>query len=302
MIGRKSIRYDKWGYIFILPFFIVFAVFQLVPLVTTFYYSFFENYRIGLEQVGPTFVGIENYIKILTEGDVVKYFSNTAIMWAMGFIPQIIFSLLLASWFTNMRMKLKMKGFFKTIIYMPNLIMAAAFSMLFFTLFSDTGPVNDILMRLGVGEPYRFLAQTGSTRGLIALMNFMMWFGNTTILIMAGIMGIDGNMFEAAQMDGASPWQIFTKVTLPLIMPILVFVIITSLIGGIQMFDVPQILSSGSGAPNRSTMTLIMYLNKHLYSRNFGLAGAVSVLLFIMTTILSLGIFRILIRDRGGAS
>ncbi len=295
---RKSISYDKWGYIFVAPFIIVFAVFQFYPLLTTFYYSFFENYRVGLDQIGPNFVGLGNYKEILTNGDVTKYLGNTTIMWLMGFVPQIIVSLLLASWFTNLRLKLKAQGFFKTIIYMPNLIMAAAFSMLFFTLFSDYGPVNDILVYFGVEEPIRFLSMAGTTRGLVALMNFLMWFGNTTILLMAAIMGIDTSMFEAAQVDGANAWQIFTKVTLPLIMPILVFVIVTSLIGGIQMFDVPQVLTSGSGSPNRSTMTLIMYLNKHLYSRNFGLAGAVSVILFLVTTVLSLGIFKVLLGNK----
>lgn len=298
MEKKKRISYDKWGYIFIAPFFLVFFIFQLYPLLTTFYHSFFENYRVGLEQIGPTFVGLENYRDILVEGDILKYVSNTAIIWLLGFAPQIVFSLLLASWFTNIRLKLKAQGFFKTIIYMPNLIMAAAFSMLFFTLFSDNGPINDILMSFGMDEPFRFLSYTGSTRGLIALMNFMMWFGNTTILLMAAIMGIDTAMFEAAQIDGANAWQTFTKVTLPLIMPILVFVIITSLIGGIQMFDVPQVLTNGGGSPDRSTMTLIMYLNKHLYSRNFGLAGAVSVILFIITTVLSLGVFRVLLGNR----
>lgn len=300
MQKSKRISYDRWGYLFIAPFFLVFGIFQLYPLLKTFYHSFFENYRVGLEQIGPHFVGLDNYLTILTEGDILKYLANTAIIWVMGFIPQLIVSLLLASWFTDIRLKLKGQGFFKTIIYMPNLIMAAAFSMLFFTLFSDNGPINDILISLGLPEPYRFLSNVGSSRGLIALMNFMMWFGNTTILLMAAIMGIDTSMFEAAQIDGASPWKTFTKVTLPLIMPILVFVIITSLIGGIQMFDVPQILTNGNGSPDRSTMTLIMYLNKHLYSKNFGLAGAVSVVLFIITTVLSLSVFKLLIRKEQG--
>ncbi|WZL83254.1 sugar ABC transporter permease [Vallitaleaceae bacterium 9-2] len=297
---KTSISYAKWGYLFIAPFFLTFAVFQLYPLMTTFYNSFFENYRIGLEHVGPNFVGLDNYKQVLIEGDLPKYFGNTAYIWILGFIPQIVVSLLLASWFTDLRLKLKAQGFFKTIIYMPNLIMAAAFSMLFFTLFSDNGPINDILMHLGRHEPFRFLSYAGSTRGLIALMNFLMWFGNTTILLMAAIMGIDTAMFESAQIDGANSWQIFTKITLPLIMPILVFVIITSLIGGIQMFDVPQILTDGSGGPNRSTMTLIMYLNKHLYSKNFGLAGAVSVLLFGITAVLSFGVFKVLLKDKQG--
>ena len=299
---NKSISYAKWGYLFIAPFFVIFAVFQLYPLITTFYNSFFENYRIGLEHVGPNFVGLENYRQVLTEGDLPKYFGNTAYIWILGFVPQIVVSLMLASWFTDLRLRLKFQGFFKTIIYMPNLIMAAAFSMLFFTLFSDNGPINDILMNFGMEEPFRFMSYAGSTRGLIALMNFLMWFGNTTILLMAAIMGIDTAMFESAQIDGANSWQIFTKITLPLIMPILVFVIITSLIGGIQMFDVPQILTNGAGSPDRSTMTMIMYLNKHLYSKNFGLAGAVSVLLFFITAVLSFSVFKLLLKDNQGGA
>ena len=123
-------------------------------------------------------------------------------------------------------------------------------------------------------------------------MNFVMWFGNTTILLMAGMMGIDTSLFEAAQVDGATSRQIFFRITLPLLKPILVYVMITSLIGGLQMFDVPQILTNGSGEPMRSSMTLIMYLNKHLFSKNYGMAGALSVLLFIVTGILSLIVFK----------
>ena len=98
--------------------------------------------------------------------------------------------------------------------------------------------------------------------------------------------------FEAAQVDGATATQIFYKITLPLLRPILIYVMVTSLIGGLQMFDVPQILTDGSGDPVRSSMTLIMYLNKHLYSKNFGLAGALSVILLIITGILSMIIFK----------
>ena len=123
-------------------------------------------------------------------------------------------------------------------------------------------------------------------------MNFLMWFGNTTILLMAGMMGIDPSLYEAAEVDGATASQIFRKITLPLLRPILIYVMITSLIGGMQMFDVPQILTNGTGDPMRSTMTLIMYLNKHLFSKNYGMGGALSVFLFIITGVLSLIVFR----------
>ena len=123
-------------------------------------------------------------------------------------------------------------------------------------------------------------------------MNFLMWFGNTTILLMAGMMGIDTSLFEAAEADGATSTQVFLKITLPLVRPILVYVVITSLIGGLQMFDVPQVLTNGTGDPMRSSMTLIMYLNKHLFSKNFGMGGALSVILFLITGILSLLVYK----------
>ena len=297
----KIVRYNKWGYIFLIPFVLVYVIFQLIPLVSTIYNSFFENYRVGLMQVGPTWVGLENYKTIFSDVSLLKYTANTLIMWVIGFIPQIIVSLLLGQWFSDVRLKLKGSRFFKTVIYLPNLIMASAFSMLFFALFSDVGPINAILIKMGIAtqeNPVRFFSNVWATRGLVGFMNFLMWFGNTTIILMAGIMGIDTSLFEAAEVDGASSWQRFYRITLPLLKPILIYVIITSMIGGIQMFDVPQILTNGSGAPAELTKTLIMYLNQHLYSKNYGLGGALSVFLFIITAILSLIIYSVMYRKK----
>lgn len=289
----KVVKYNKWGYIFLIPFTVVYLIFQFIPLVTTIANSFFENYRSGLTQIGPNFVGLDNFVMMFQDNDLWTYTWNTLIMWLMGFVPQIIVSLLLASWFSNPSLKLKGQRFFKTVIYLPNLIMAAAFAMLFFTLFSRSGPVNSLLIQIGLLEaPYEFGIHVWSQRWLIAFMNFLMWFGNTTILLMAGMMGIDTALFEAASVDGATSRQIFFKITLPLLRPILVYVMIVSLIGGLQMFDVPQILTNGSGDPMRSTMTLIMFLNKHLYNKNYGMAGALSVFLFIITGILSLIVYK----------
>ncbi len=288
------VRYNRWAYIFLIPFMLVFIIFQLVPLVTTIYNSFFEHYFSGLKEIGPNFVGLANYGELFKGGDILKYFGNTMIMWIMGFIPQILVSLILGAWFSDPSLRLKAQPFFKTVIYLPNLIMASAFSMLFFTLFANSGPINQLLTGLGIfKEAYSFMSHVGSVRGLVAAMNFLMWFGNTTILLMAGMLGIDTALYEAAEVDGATSSQVFTKITLPLLKPILIYVMITSLIGGLQMFDVPQILTDGAGDPNRTSMTLIMFLNKHLYSKNYGIGGALSVCLFFITGILSFIVFRI---------
>lgn len=90
--NHKAVSYNKWGYIFLIPFVVVYLIFQLVPLISTIYNSFFENYRSGLTQIGPNFVGLANYAKLFQGGDIWIYFKNTMIMWVMGFIPQILVS------------------------------------------------------------------------------------------------------------------------------------------------------------------------------------------------------------------
>ncbi len=298
---RKGVNYAKWGYIFILPFFVTYIIFTLTPQIMTIYNSFFENYRSGLKQIGPNFVGLKNYVSLFSPDKtgsigMLKYFGNTIVLWLMGAVPQIIVALLLAVFFTSYRLNIKGQQFFKTVIYMPNLIMAAAFSMLFFTLFSPVGPINQVLLAHGiVDKSVNFLGLKVSVRILISLMNFLMWFGNTTILLMAGIQGIDQNMFEAAEIDGANSLQVFFRVTLPLLAPILVYTIITAMIGGLQMFDVPQVLTNGKGTPDRASMTMVMYLNNYLgTSKNYGMAGAVSVVLFIVSAGLSLFVYNML--------
>ena len=301
---KKGVSYAKYGYLFILPFFIAYAIFTLAPQILTIVNSLFMNYRDGLKQIGPEFVGLQNYVTLFSPDNtgsigMLKYFGNTMILWVLGAIPQILIALLLAVFFTSYRLNIKGQQFFKTVIYMPNLIMASAFSMLFFTLFSPVGPVNQLLLSTGaIDQSIDFLNIKVSVRVLIALMNFLMWFGNTTILLMAGIQGIDQSMFEAAQLDGANSWQVFRKVTLPLLSPIMIYTVITALIGGLQMFDVPQVLTNGKGTPLRSSMTMVMYLNNYLKgSKNYGMAGAVSVVLFIISAVLSIIVYRSLVKQ-----
>ena len=171
--------------------------------------------------------------------------------------------------------------------------MASAFAMLFFALFSTNGPINSILESIGfIKEPIDFLGSVLGTRSLVGLMNFLMWFGNTTIMLMAAIMAISNDIFEASEIDGCNSIKRFFYIILPLIRPILAYTLITSIIGGLQMFDVPQILTNGQGNPDRTSMTLIMFLNSHLKSKNYGMAGALSVYLFIVSGILCFIVYK----------
>src|SRR5690554_7138323 len=297
---QTKVNYNKYGYYFIAPFFIIYSIFSLLPLLSTFYYSFFEYYFHQVRgTIGPNFSFLDNYITIFEQGIFFKYLGNTMIIWLLGFIPQIIISLTLALWFTNTRLKIRGQGFFKTVMYMPNLVMAAAFSMLFAQLFSNTGAITKLLFEKGViSESFSFVNRVWPTRGLISLMNFLMWFGNTTILLMAGIMGVDDSLIESAQVDGATTFEVFSKVILPLLKPILLFVLVTSLVGGVQMYDIPFVFTRGTGGPQGGSQTVMMYISGLLRtSKQYDMAGTASVVLFLITSVVSVGFFFIFNRE-----
>src|SRR5574344_378600 len=292
---HKNVSYSKYGYLFLIPFFVIFILFQLIPLGETIGFSFFEYYyKLGLFQVGPTWNNFQNYIQLLAADSVFwQYAGNTIILWVIGAIPQFVFALLFAVWFTDQRLKLKCTGFFKAVVYMPNLIMAAAFGYLFFMLFDTNGPITMIVRSFG--WDIVFSHEVWAVRIIIAMINILMWTGNTCILLMSGIMGIDDSIFESARLEGAGGFRTFKDVTMPLLMPIFIYVFITSMIGGIQLFDAAQIFTQGKGGPLLSSNTLMMYLyTLILNSRNYGLSGALSVLLFIATAILSFIVFKTL--------
>ena len=296
-VMHHSVNYAKYGYYFLIPFFLIFLIFNLLPLMSTFVYAFFEYFFKlgGLQQVGPNFIGIGNFVTLFTDINFWKYWGNTLIIWICCFIPQMIISLILAIWFTDSRLKVRCSGFFKAIMYMPNLVMAAAFGMLFLMLFGNNGPINQIFEAL-TGKTIFFTESTGWSRGILSFANWLMWFGNTTILLMSGIMGIDESIFESARLDGSSSVKTFFHITLPLLMPIFVYVLVTSMIGGIQLFDVVQIFTRGNGGPNLSTKTIMMYLYDLIKtSKNYGLAGAVSFFIFLITGGLSIIIFKCLV-------
>lgn len=294
----KSISYAKYGYFFILPFFIVYFFFQLWPLINTFILSFHGNFSHDTE-----FVGLENYRNLLfgggraakaTHESFVRTLGNTIILWIGNFIPQIALSLSLAVWFTDAKLKIPGQGFFKVVMYMPNIITAASVAVLFLQLCSQTqqGPLNQLLDAIGVidfdkGEVVEFVRGKWQSRGVVMFIQTWLWFGNTMIMLMSGIMGINPSLFEAANIDGASSGQVFRKITLPLLSPIMVYTLVTSMIGGLQMFDIPYLYHKGTETnENIETIACFIYDKFHSLQPNYGYSGAASVLLFFITLIL----------------
>lgn len=310
--GRKirSISYAKYGYLFILPFFIVYAFFQVYPLFNTFYLSTqksttdtgsvvlesvgLDNFRAILFGEGKTTDDAGNVIYKETrqakavQSDFYRVMGNTLILWFGNFIPQIIISLLLAAWFTDAYLKVKGKGFFKIVMYMPNIITAASVAALFVMLFSDSqfGAINSMLVKAG-HETVPFVSGKTQSRVLIMIIQTWMWFGNTTIMLMSGIMGINPSLFEAANIDGATPRQQFFQITIPLLKPIMLYTMVTSMIGGLQMFDIPYLYNVGT-TQNKFTETIAVFIYNHFHNikPNYGYSASASVVLFIITAIL----------------
>ena len=294
----KGVSYSRYGYYFIAPFFIVFLVFSLYPLLSTFYYSLFEYTTRNLKET-ITWGGLKNYASILgiSAGEqpyFLKYLGNTLRIWLCNFVPQILLSLLIAAWLTDNRVKLHGAGVYKVLVYMPNIITAASISLLFYALLSQYGPIMSQLKAWGwISNEANLMASKWGTSLSISFILFWMWYGNTTLLLISGMLGINSSLYEAADIDGATSSQKFFKITLPLLKPILLYVLVTSVIGGMQLYDIPALynVTGDIGQPNDTSTTITMYIMR-LHSSDTGRAAAVSVLLFLLTLIISLIFFR----------
>ncbi len=299
----KSISYDKYGYFFVAPFFIVFLVFQLYPIFFTFRTSLTD--ASGWEKIlNNQIIGLENFSNLFDfSRQATKLFwgalGNTVIIWLCNFIPQIGMALMLASWFTDTRMRLRFQGGFKVMIFMPNIITAATIGILFMSLFDfPIAPVNSLLQQLGLANhSTRFMRDVGTARGLISFLQWWMWYGNTMIIMIAGILGINPSLFEAALVDGCSSRQTFWKITLPLIKPILLYNLVTSLVGGLTMFDIPHLMTQGGPDNKTNTVARFIYTQGFTDPNNFNVASAASVILFGIIVICSL-ILSALMKER----
>jgi multiple sugar transport system permease protein len=297
---KKGINYAKYGYYFSIPFVLAYLIFSLYPTIYTVIIGF-TDLR-GLGRTPFTFLDdpFENFKLILANDTFKKSVVNTAVIWIMNFIPQILLALLLTAWFTNRRFKVKGQGIFKVLIYMPNIITAATIAILFNSLFGyPKGPVNDLLMTLGILDaPANFPMQEWTSKGVVAFIQFWMWYGNSMIVLIAGVLGISPTLFEAAEVDGATPTQIFFKITLPRLKTILLYVLITSMVGGLQMYDIPKLYLWGG--PDNATLTASVFIHNQAFSGSYlyNRAAAASMLMFLIIVVLSIAMFH-LMRDRG---
>jgi len=301
MKKRKGVSYAKYGYIFSIPFILAYIAFNLYPTIYTILLGFTDSKGLGNDKFN--FLKAEDLFKnfetILKNKSFITSLQNTIVIFILNFIPQLALALLLTAWFTSPRCKIRGQGFFKVIFYMPNIITAATIAMLFNVLFGfPTGPINDLVVSLGIKNQPFYFAQNGTwAKGIVAFIQFWMWYGYTAIIFISGVLGINPEIFEAAEIDGANNRQTFWKITLPNLKSIMLYMLVTSLIGGLGMYDIPRMFLNGG--PNNKTLTASVFIYNQAFSGSYlyARAAAASLIVFIVIIILSAIVFYMM-RDK----
>ena len=283
---RKNV--NNIAYLFVLPFVVVFLIFSVYPVLRTLYLSFTDYKGYG----EPNVIGFTNYIRVFKDKYFWQSLLNTGRIWIVNIVLQLGVAFLLTIVFSDMKYKMRGLSIFRALFYLPNLIAATSVSFLFKTLLDwRYGTLNQILMNIGIiNSPIDWLGQPGTAPYVVAVINAWMWFGNSFIMLMAGVQGISRDYFEAAAIDGAGRWTVFGKITIPLLKPIMIYVFITSLIGGLQMFDMPHLISLGNANIHDGVLqTTVMYMYKFGFGTyQIGYAGAIAYTLFAIILVVSL--------------
>jgi len=302
-MGRrhKGVSYEKYGYIFSIPFVLAFLAFMLYPLGYTAIIGFTDLSGFGADEFSFLEDPFENFKLLFQNQLFLTSMNNTFRIWIINFIPQILLALLLTAWFTRHRHKIRGQGVFKVLFYMPNIITAGSIAILFSALFMfPIGPVNHLLINIGIlDEPYQFMNLQRSAQLIVSFIQFWMWYGYTMLILISGVLGLNPEMYEVSEIDGANGVQQFFFITLPNLKTIILYVLVTSTVGGMSMFDIPRLFHSTPGGPDNSTSTLSLFIYNQAFAGRymFNRAAAASMVVFAIIAILSVAMFYLL-RDK----
>ncbi|MEU5550214.1 sugar ABC transporter permease [Micromonospora sp. NPDC047793] len=284
LLNRLDLKYSP--YLYIAPFFLIFGIFGLYPMLRTAWMSLHDWDMIG----DQTFIGLDNYAALIKDDYFWNALYNTFGIFALSTIPQLLLALFLANLLNSTL--LRAKTFFRLAIFIPNVVSVAAVAIVFGMLFQrEFGLINWLLSFVGV-DNIDWDGQRWSSWTAIATMVNWRWVGYNTLILLAGMQAIPKDLYEAASIDGAGPWRQFWQITVPMVRPTLIFVIILSTIGGMQLFTEPLLFANGSilGGNQREFQTLAMYMyEKGIENLNTaGYGAAVAWAIFLIIALMSL--------------
>lgn len=291
---KKMRNYNLVAYPMVLPFVVVFLIFSVYPVLRTLQLSFTSYKGYG----DAIFIGFDNYVRVFKDKYFWQAFLNTLNIWILNIVLQLGLAFALTIVFNDMKYRIRGLSIFRAVFYLPNLISCASVAFLFKTLLDwKFGTFNQVLQALHLTkQPINWLGNEHIAPYTVSVINAWMWFGNSFLMLMAGVQGINKDYYEAASIDGAGRWKLFTKITLPLLKPIMIYVAITSLIGGLQMFDMPHLISQGNAYIHDGPLqTMVMYLYKFGFQVNqVGYGSAIAYVLFAIILVVSIIQFRIM--------
>lgn len=283
--GHALRRNDNlWGYAFVVIPLIGMLIFTLIPLVMSVYASF-TNWPMGQSILKAKWVGLKNYTAMFNKDLFWQSLGNT-FYYLLGIPIGLVLSLVGA---TAMNRGTRYENTFRVIYYVPVVSSVVAVSFVFQRLFmTDGGAVNNLLAAVGVSNPPNWMSNPGYTKWVIIILAVWKGLGGSIILYIAGMQGISTSYYEAARVDGASWWYTFKKITLPLLMPVTFYLIVTGVIGGMQMYVEPRLIFTNNG-PSNSTFTTVIYLYDNIFKNSkAGYGSAIAVVLGVIVFVVTL--------------
>jgi cellobiose transport system permease protein len=284
-------RLAKWDvkvspYLYISPFFILFVIVGLFPLLYTGYIAML-NFDPILHT--GTFVGFDNFVWVFQQNQFWLALRNTVSIFLLSAVPQIVIALALAAVLDS---NIKAKTFWRMGVLLPYIVMPVAVAVIFSKLFGDDyGLVNHLISYLGIPPIHWHTDVIPSQMAIATMVNFR-WTGYNALILLAGMQAIPRDLYEQASIDGAGRFRRFFSITIPQLRPTLIFVVITATIGGLQIFDEPQLFDTGglAGGASSQWLTLTVYLHNVGWFQNgsFGRAAAVAWLLFLLIVLVGL--------------
>lgn len=274
----------KQGYVFLTPAIIIVSIFIGLSVLFVFYLSF---HKVNLFTGKYTFVGLENYKRVFTDDIARTGLLNTLTFSAVVVPIQTVMALIIASILAS---KIKGRYFFRTVYFLPTLTSSSALTMIFMFMFNITGPINNLLIKMNViSQGINFLQEPEFALKVIMAMNIWSTIPMYTTMYLASLQDLPASMYEAADIDGAGPIKRFWYITVPYLKPITTYVLLTSIIGTLQMFDQAYIFSNGSGGPANSTLTVSLMIYKYAFgSQNaMGYAATLAIILAVIIMVIS---------------
>ena len=283
--GRRRRVLSYWPqYLAISPFYILFAVFGLAPVLFSFYLAFQRWDGIGESE----FAGLDNFRYLIKDDVFWLSLRNTLLIWVMSTVPTLILAMVLAVLLNSVK---RFKAFYRMAFFIPNITSVVAISIFFGALFATNyGLINAVLEAVGLPK-FAWLQSVWGIKIVIAVLTVWQWTGYNAIIYLAGLQTISSDLYEQAKVDGANAVQIFFRITLPLLRPIILFTVVISTIGGLQTFTEPKVLVGDTAGTGQSGLTMVFYFYRQAFSHNdygYGAAIAMVVLLVVgLVTILN---------------